>query len=119
MAAGKGISEGSTSDAKYAFYNECNRQVALLCNHKKAESKNLPEQLEKMQEKIDDKKLELKAVTQQLKRLQGGDKEKPAPSKKKPSDKESTTATSTVSGGLNTLPKTVDACKTKIKKIKE
>ena len=91
----------------------------MLCNHKKAESKNLPEQLEKLEEKIDDKKIELKAVTQQLKRLQAGDKEKPAASKKKVSDKDSTTATSTVSGGLGTLPKTVDACKTKVKKIKE
>lgn len=64
MAKGNGITESSTSDAKFKFYNECNRQVALLCNHKKAESKNLPEQLEKIQEKIDDKKVELKAVTQ-------------------------------------------------------
>lgn len=54
-----------------------------------------------------------------MKRLQGGEKEKAAPAKKKASDKESTTATSTVSGGLGTLPKTVDACKAKIKKIKE
>ena len=57
-AESKGISENSTVDAKYAFYNECNRQVALLCNHKKAESKNLQEQLDKIQEKIDDKKTE-------------------------------------------------------------
>lgn len=30
-------------EVKVKFYNDCNREVALLCNHQKAESKGLKE----------------------------------------------------------------------------
>ena len=39
------IQECSKLENKINFYNQCNRDVAILCNHKKAESKNLKEQL--------------------------------------------------------------------------
>ena len=33
-------------NTKVKFYNDCNRDVALLCNHKKAAAKGLKEKLE-------------------------------------------------------------------------
>ena len=34
---------------KVKFFNDCNRDVALLCNHKKAAAKGLKEKLEQME----------------------------------------------------------------------
>jgi len=41
-------------DEKLAFYEEANRQVAILCNHQKTVSKNFDMQKEKLTEKIDE-----------------------------------------------------------------
>lgn len=46
------LTENSPIDQKVNFYNQCNREVAILCNHKKAESKNIGEQLAKISTKI-------------------------------------------------------------------
>lgn len=35
-------------DEKIKFYNDCNRKVAILCNHQKAVSKNHEEQMNKL-----------------------------------------------------------------------
>ena len=40
--------KGVTVAEKDKFYTDCNREVAILCNHKKAESKNLKDQLERL-----------------------------------------------------------------------
>ena len=34
------------------FYDECNKKVAILCNHQKGESKNHGEQVEKLTAKV-------------------------------------------------------------------
>jgi len=47
--------EYQTVEEKILFYNRCNREVAILCNHQKAPPKNLAEVLGK----IDDRILEL------------------------------------------------------------
>ena len=52
------IQECSKLENKINFYNQCNRDVAILCNHKKAESKNLKEQLQKLEIFISQKKKE-------------------------------------------------------------
>ncbi len=52
------IQECSKLENKINFYNQCNRDVAILCNHKKAESKNLKEQLQKLELFISQKKKE-------------------------------------------------------------
>lgn len=54
----KNIKECTKLENKINFYNQCNRDVAILCNHKKAESKNLKEQLEKLEIFISQKKKE-------------------------------------------------------------
>lgn len=57
-------------DIKKKFYDDCNRDVAILCNHKKALSKNYEEQRKKMDDYIDEKKKELKALEVWKKKLQ-------------------------------------------------
>ncbi|KAN0040528.1 hypothetical protein ACTA71_008865 [Dictyostelium dimigraforme] len=44
--------EFQTIDEKILFYNRCNREVAILCNHQKAPPKNLAETMSKIDEKI-------------------------------------------------------------------
>jgi DNA topoisomerase-1 len=45
----KGQLEGKTLEQKMDFYNYANKQVAILCNHQKAVSKNFTQQIEKDQ----------------------------------------------------------------------
>lgn len=42
-AAEQNLTDSTRAEAKVKFYNDCNREVAILCNHKKSESKNLKE----------------------------------------------------------------------------
>lgn len=42
------IKNSSTENEKFTVFNECNRKVAILCNHQKAVSKTLTEQLERI-----------------------------------------------------------------------
>ncbi|KAM9992000.1 hypothetical protein ACTFIZ_012657 [Dictyostelium cf. discoideum] len=44
--------EFQSIDEKILFYNRCNREVAILCNHQKAPPKNLAETMSKIDEKI-------------------------------------------------------------------
>lgn len=92
------IDENANDLAKVKFYNDCNRDVAILCNHQKAEAKNLREQINKMQKTIEDKKKELKTVESWKKQLA---KDKGA----KNSDA--------------SLPKTTEQCQAKIKKLQD
>lgn len=93
------INAKSPLDTKVKFFNDCNRDVALLCNHKKAESKTLGEQLAKMETKISDKCVEVKKLESWKKKLKN--------SKSKTPD------------NPDNLPKTADACDTKITKLNE
>ena len=43
-----------TVDAKIKFYNDCNRKVAVLCNHQKSVSKNHDDQMAKMNETLEE-----------------------------------------------------------------
>lgn len=91
-------------DLKKKFYDDCNRDVAILCNHKKAVSKNYEEQRKKMDEYIDEKKKELKALEIWKKKLQQAEKKKEAPKPGK-NDKD--------------MPKTAEICASKMKKLQE
>ena len=42
-------------DEKVKFYEDANRQVAILCNHQKAVPKNFEEKLAKAKEKLEEK----------------------------------------------------------------
>ena len=99
-----GIKEKSTTEEKTAFYNKCNREVAILCNHKKAESKNLKDQLDRIQSKINEKKAELKTLMAQAKKLKAG-----------VSDVESTATTSQAGGPA----KKAEVLKGRIQKLKQ
>jgi DNA topoisomerase-1 len=48
------LKETEDIDAKVAFYNEANKQVAILCNHQKTLSKNFNVQSEKLQAQLKD-----------------------------------------------------------------
>ena len=39
-------------DSKVKFYDDCNRKVAILCNHQKSVSKGHEAQIQKMGEKL-------------------------------------------------------------------
>jgi DNA topoisomerase-1 len=68
----------SAVDQKVNFYSDCNREVAILCNHKKAESKGLKDQLEKIESAISEKQKELKEIEAIKKKIKAG---KPSGSK--------------------------------------
>lgn len=91
------ITPDSQVEAKIKYYNDCNRDVAILCNHKKAEPKNLKEQLSKIQQVVTEKKKELKELEAWKKKLA-----------KDPSAENS-----------SNLPKTAEATTAKISKLKE
>lgn len=48
----KDLSKIEDVDIKVEYYNDANRQVAILCNHQKTVSKNFSAQKEKFQEKV-------------------------------------------------------------------
>ena len=54
---------------KLAFYDEANRQVAILCNHQKTVSKNFDIQKDKISEKISDLEEHLAALNTHLSKL--------------------------------------------------
>lgn len=56
------ISPADPLDKKLEFYNEANRQVALLCNHQKGVSKTFDVSIEKQTEKLEELQQELKKV---------------------------------------------------------
>lgn len=62
--------------AKILSYNRANRQVAILCNHQRAVSKTFDQSMEKLEQKIKDKKKEVKEAEAALKSARGAEKEK-------------------------------------------
>lgn len=44
--------KNATPNEKIAFYNACNRAVAILCNHKKTVSKSFGESMAKIEAKV-------------------------------------------------------------------
>merc|ERR1711879_54232 len=65
------LSIDSHVDQKVYFYNQANKRVAILCNHQKTVSKNFDQQMDKLQERIDDKHKALKRLKKELKWSQG------------------------------------------------
>ena len=59
-------------DEKVKFYEEANRQVAILCNHQKAVPKNFEEKLNSAKEKLEEKKQKIDELQQHLKLLKKG-----------------------------------------------
>lgn len=80
-------------DLKVKFYKNANREVAILCNHQKAVPKNYEEMLQKLEDKLSEKKKKLKDLQNHKKVL----KKDPKSNKKN-------------------MPKTAAACDTAISK---
>eukprot|EP00434_Breviolum_minutum_P033859 symbB.v1.2.029958.t1/scaffold3328.1/size58959/3 len=66
------VKKSLTQDQLYQFYNDANRQVAILCNHQKAESKTHAQSMEKL--KTQEKEIErnYKTLKKHLHALQEG-----------------------------------------------
>mmetsp|Transcript_15779 Transcript_15779/g.38918 ORF Transcript_15779/g.38918 Transcript_15779/m.38918 type:complete len:808 (-) Transcript_15779:249-2672(-) len=78
---------------KSVFYNECNKEVAILCNHQRSIPAKHHEQIEKMESKIKEKKDKLNALADHIDSLRGekkkkAKKEKVKKEKKKDEDEE-------------------------------
>lgn len=68
----KGISDICPNDLKVKFYEDSNREVAKLCNHKKAVSKNHEIMMQKMDESINQKKEKLRQLEKLRKQFKSG-----------------------------------------------
>lgn len=61
-----------SQDQLYQFYNDANRQVAILCNHQKAESKGHAQSMEKMRNAQKEMERNYKALKRHVQALQQG-----------------------------------------------
>jgi DNA topoisomerase-1 len=55
------LSPEDTLEKKLEYYNEANRQVAILCNHQKGVNKNFDASLSKHEEKLEEMRAELRS----------------------------------------------------------
>eukprot|EP01099_Mayorella_cantabrigiensis_P003862 TRINITY_DN2901_c0_g1_i1.p1 TRINITY_DN2901_c0_g1~~TRINITY_DN2901_c0_g1_i1.p1 ORF type:complete len:354 (+),score=80.30 TRINITY_DN2901_c0_g1_i1:1787-2848(+) len=81
--------EGKSVEEKLLFYNRCNREVAILCNHQRSLPKKHNEQMGKIDEKLTELKKELELLKKHRAILKGELKPSKAPStpRKTPSKK--------------------------------
>jgi len=77
-----------TNDEKVLFYNKCNREVAILCNHKRTPPKTFQESMGKIDDKITKFEKEKKVLKQQLKYLKGKGPKPDPPSDDEEEEKE-------------------------------
>eukprot|EP01094_Clydonella_sp_ATCC50884_P017924 TRINITY_DN3211_c0_g2_i1.p1 TRINITY_DN3211_c0_g2~~TRINITY_DN3211_c0_g2_i1.p1 ORF type:complete len:928 (+),score=457.38 TRINITY_DN3211_c0_g2_i1:106-2784(+) len=63
----------ATDDEKLLFYNRCNREVAMLCNHQRTLPKTFPEQMKRLNDKIADVKKDKAALQKHMKKLRKGE----------------------------------------------
>lgn len=72
------LKETDDLNVKVAFYNEANKQVAILCNHQKTLSKNFNIQSEKLQNQLKDHLEYLKELQNHVKTFTQGKKSRKA-----------------------------------------
>merc|ERR1711865_895430 len=68
-----------SQDGLVKFYNDANREVAILCNHQKAESKTHGEGMQKMKDKQDGMEKQIKALKKRWQAFQKEGKAEPDP----------------------------------------
>jgi DNA topoisomerase-1 len=90
----------ATNDEKVLFFNRCNREVAILCNHQRTASKTHGESMAKIDEKIAEFEHKKAKLKQQIAYLKG---KGPKPTE---SDDESSEEDSTPKKGKKTPEKT-------------
>ena len=89
----KEFKESESIEDKVAYYNEANKQVAILCNHQKTVPKNYNIKSESMQKELEDYVNYLDELNQHLKSIQNSKKKDYIKGKLKcvfPKDKEKT-----------------------------
>jgi len=69
-------SKVTTVEARVQFYNDANREVAILCNHQRTAPKNFTAQLEKVQEQLNEKIQQRKELADYVNALKKGKKPK-------------------------------------------
>ncbi|CEM35573.1 unnamed protein product [Vitrella brassicaformis CCMP3155] len=84
----KGV-DVSKPDELLSFYNDCNREVAILCNHQRSVPKGHAASMEKAQKKLDELNEDIQEVEDYLEYLRTGKKKKtPKVEKKEEGEKE-------------------------------
>jgi DNA topoisomerase-1 len=104
-----------TVEDKVKFYNDANRQVAILCNHQKTVSKNFNEQVEKMQDKLKEKLAEQKALSDHLTFLQTGKKVKKEKGEKAEINKKMPQTIEQAQKAIERVGKTVNSLENKLR----
>ena len=88
--------EDATIDEKVSFYNRANKEVALLCNHKRSLPRTYGESMEKLDGKIGELEADLEELRQHAKLV----KANKTPKKRKDADGNEKPALSTDSGRI-------------------
>eukprot|EP01083_Nonionella_stella_P181047 647289_1 len=81
------VTADSPLEDKIFFYNQCNKQVAILCNHQRTVSKSHAEQLERMDKLLQDMREQLEEAQEEYD-IKVGKKKKSKKKKKKKVKKE-------------------------------
>jgi DNA topoisomerase-1 len=120
----KSFDENELTDAKVSYYNEANKQVAILCNHQKAVSKNFNAQSEALQNTIKDHMTYLIELEDHLLNFERKSKKK---EKKEEREKKEEKSENQSKNKLNKVfpadadktKKTIESIKKKIKKFED
>ncbi len=72
-----------TPEQKLIAFNDANRQVAILCNHQKTVAKNINEQMQRIDDKINELKEQRQELKSHLKSVSGGGSEKKGKKRKR------------------------------------
>merc|ERR1711972_490544 len=65
------VTVDSPLDTKVFYYQQCNKQVAILCNHQKSVSKNHGEQLQKLDQQLMTIREQIEELQEQLDEVNG------------------------------------------------
>ncbi len=72
-----------TPEQKLIAFNDANRQVAILCNHQKTVAKNIGEQMQRIDDKINELKEQRQELKDHLKSVNGGGSDKKGKKRKR------------------------------------
>ena len=119
--------ENESTDAKVSYYNEANKQVAILCNHQKAVSKNFNSQSEALQNTIKDHMTYLIELEDHLLNLERKSKKKEKKEEREKKEEKEEKSENQSKNKLNKIfpadaektKKTVESIKNKIKKFED
>ena len=122
----KQIDENTTQKNKVLYYNKTNKNVALLCNHKKSTPKTHEKSMDRLREKMSEEKAKINKLEKKIKYIEkrglvDKGRDKLGPKKKKTKVKEEDIFDDEPQPQEKTkkLPKTVERCEKMISSCKE